>query len=268
MRILPVCLLALACAAPETGERAYPVAIQVPGGIGFLHDGLAGPPVPGSEGAQTFCWDRQGHGFYLTAGGTLKWIPTEGGEPRTLVDGFKALRFPDVSDQGVIAFGATREDGAGEGWQIWLVNEDGSGLRQITEGYDPSWSPDGFYFERYEPETGIYFYDLANASARPVLPPGSRDYTVECSPSGRYLAFSREGALILHDVAGDSTRPLTDGSTYDCFASFSPDERELVFYREANGRNWLVHCEIATGREQVFPMTLQVTPAYPPPPER
>ena len=178
---------------------------------------------------------------------------------------FEAL---SVVGAGVIAFSATNAEGTGEGWEIWLVNEDGSDLRRLVEGYDPSWSPNGLYFEKYDPGPKLYHYELATGSVRPVLEGINRDYTVECSPSGRYLAFSRDRTLMLYTIADGSLRAITDGPDYDRFASFSPDENNVVFYRETSddGMNWLVYYEIATGQERMVPMPVQVTPAYAPRP--
>ncbi|HEY0605592.1 MAG TPA: hypothetical protein VGD58_21900 [Herpetosiphonaceae bacterium] len=56
-------------------------------------------------------------------------------------------------------------------WDLWLINPDGSGLRQLThlqEDYPiPSWSPDGAWIG-FKGELGLYVVDLAEGKVRRV----------------------------------------------------------------------------------------------------
>jgi Tol biopolymer transport system component len=63
-----------------------------------------------------------------------------GGTPRRLT--YRGGGFPSWSPRGTrLAFFRAREDGRGA--SIYLVRRDGSGLRRLTSGYAPTWSPDG-----------------------------------------------------------------------------------------------------------------------------
>lgn len=56
-------------------------------------------------------------------------------------------------------------------WDLWLINADGSGLRQLTEIQEdypiPTWSPDGAWIG-FKGEMGLYVVDLAEGKVRRV----------------------------------------------------------------------------------------------------
>lgn len=56
-------------------------------------------------------------------------------------------------------------------WDLWLINPDGSGLRQLTHLQEdfpiPSWSPDGAWIG-FKGELGLYVVDVAGGKVRRV----------------------------------------------------------------------------------------------------
>jgi serine/threonine protein kinase/Tol biopolymer transport system component len=85
---------------------------------------------------------------------------------------------------------------AGDNSDLWIVNADGAGPRQLTN--DEYWESDA-----------------------------------TASPDGRYIVFQsdRTGNLNLWrtDVDGTNPKPLTDGSAVDTYPTISPDSQWVVF---------------------------------------
>ena len=77
------------------------------------------------------------------------------------------------------------------GGSIYLVNADGSGLRRLTDGFDPALAPDGqrVAFTRWNEPRGVWIYDLrTNEEYLVVHANGARAPT--WSPDSGELAFS------------------------------------------------------------------------------
>ena len=78
----------------------------------------------------------------------------------------------------------------GSGGDIYVVNADGSGLRRLTEGMDPSWSPDGaqVVFARWTEPWGIYAINGDGSNER-LLFSSSVARSPVFSPDGSQIAF-------------------------------------------------------------------------------
>jgi Tol biopolymer transport system component len=151
---------------------------------------------------------------------------------------------------------------------IYVMNDDGSNLRQITqkvhpalgEDTDPQWSPDGhsIVFQRLnvrtaQPVDGIalWIVNLRNASERQLTPFDLRGGdTPDWSPDGTHILFhsNNDGpdnvSANLYTIRADGTdlRQLTfaqDGEKQYLGSSYSPDGKMIVFGRrpETGGIN-------------------------------
>jgi len=84
----------------------------------------------------------------------------------------------------------------GSGGDIYAVNADGTGLRHLTQGMDPSWSPDGsqVVFARWTEPWGIYTINADGSNERLLFSSNSARGPV-FSPDGTQIAFffSTEG---------------------------------------------------------------------------
>ena len=128
---------------PATGEpTGAPIAITAPASY-------VGELTVGKDGTVAYsAFD------YDTAIKSVDFDPAAGtvvGQPRTILDGHRSWLHPDVSPDGRLV---TMRSFRGQE-DIWVVNADGSGLRQVTN--DPArdrgsrWAPDGsllFYSTR------------------------------------------------------------------------------------------------------------------------
>jgi len=87
----------------------------------------------------------------------------------------------------------------GSGGDIYVVNADGTGLRRLTQGMDPSWSPDGtrIVFARWTEPWGIY---VINAD-------GSNEHVVFSSNVARSPVWSPDGSQIAFFFTTDGWHP-------------------------------------------------------------
>ena len=133
--------------------------------------------------------------------------------------------------------------GRGRG-QLYVVNADGSGLRNLARITGPAlfssqlvWSPDGrtIYFGRYLVST-----DGSGARKLPYIP-----LIAVWSPDGRQIAFVGNGRtglpgpgaarskddseIYVMNADGSGTRRLTHNVGYDGEPAWSPDGRKIAF---------------------------------------
>jgi Tol biopolymer transport system component len=165
--------------------------------------------------------------------------------------------------RGTIAFGGVRGSGTSH---IWLVNADGSRLRQLTTGrgteFRPAWSPDGteLAFVSAPPlrgdESSVYEEDWniclihADGSAEvcvtqneltnktPVL---EEEDTPSWSPDGSTIVYAchvqHEADICLIGREGSGMTQLTKGPAADLFPTWSLDGSKIFFIRIRSGAN-------------------------------
>lgn len=145
------------------------------------------------------------------------------------------------SPAGVIAFSRCGPDGCGNGTDIWLIKQDGSGLRRVTrQGVHnefPTWAPDGerLAFSRSDGfYGGIWTLNLTTGRAREVTGAFALDKQPSWSPDGAKIAFVRtfqRGGSELDAVgsSGSHLRRLAHGTGDFRHPSWSPHARLLAF---------------------------------------
>jgi hypothetical protein len=81
------------------------------------------------------------------------------------------------------------------GCDIYVIHADGSGLRRLTDGMDPAWSPDGkrVSFARWRDPRGIYVID-EDGSDETLLFGWSEAKAPAWSPDGSHIVFTRHQA--------------------------------------------------------------------------
>ena len=132
--------------------------------------------------------------------------------------------------------------------EIWVMYADGTSVRQITVGpepsRDPTWSPDAdalAFATGYTGDRDLYAIDADGYRPR-QLTRGSADDEAPAWSSRGQIAFVRlagraNGDLWRMPAVGGRARKLTTGGADDRSPAWSPDGRRMVFTRlPARGR--------------------------------
>jgi Tol biopolymer transport system component len=175
--------------------------------------------------------------------GEIHVMRADGTADRALVlegDNFNPAWSPDGSR---IVFAGSR---GGEP-DIFVMEADGSGVRQLTDDaasdWAPTWSPDGSAVAFISNRSGtfdIYRLDPAGGVATPVTTGPADDYDPAWSPDGRQIAFTsnRSGDYAVWVAAADGAAepaivPTGEGNAY--MPSWSPDGTRLAFSSSRTG---------------------------------
>ncbi|MBU0492616.1 MAG: hypothetical protein KKA73_11510 [Chloroflexi bacterium] len=141
--------------------------------------------------------------------------------------------------EGQLAFNSNR-DGH---YEVFLVNSDGTGLRQLTVGGQgerlaPSWSPDGTRIAYYIQTRAMYMaipedlmiLDVAQPQAEPTrvsFTPPVVDRDPAWSPDGQTFAYCSDFALQTCNLDGSNVRVLLD--EHKCYMPcWSPDSTRIA----------------------------------------
>jgi|tagenome__1003787_1003787.scaffolds.fasta_scaffold20985004_1 Tol biopolymer transport system component len=152
--------------------------------------------------------------------------------------------FPTISPNGrQIAFNYN----SGEGPDLYLINVDGTGLRQLTADHAslfPRWSPDGSriaFATASELGTGVIATILVHGNGeRRILTTNLWDsFAPIYTPNGKQIVFqsSRGGfvsAVWIMNVDGSNQRRLTRPGLRGAANAISPDGRRLLLINNLN----------------------------------
>jgi hypothetical protein len=145
-------------------------------------------------------------------------------------------------DGSKIAFGSGR-DGS---WDIYVMNDDGSGLTRLTSEVardeQPAWSPDGTRIAFTSNRDGDFEIHVMNADGSGVVQltdHPAQDGSPAWSPDGTRIAFTshRDGnsELYVMNADGTNTVRLTNFPDDAIHPEWSPDGRKILFTRTDGG---------------------------------
>ena len=161
----------------------------------------------------------------------------------------------DMSPDGTkIAFGSAR---GGAGMDIWVVNRDGSGLRQLTTNptidNSPRWSPNGAQIAFVSDRTGnpkIYTMS-ADGLQQTALPTGcGRADRPTWAPSltGLMIAYTCQGSgghdIDVYDFSTKQARRITDSIGTNESPTFAPNGRHIMFFTSRWGKKQIAVIDI------------------------
>ena len=175
------------------------------------------------------------------AGGGATYTVNPDGTQRRRVSSSGADGDPALSPLGTkIAFERTR----GADRDIWSMNADGSGQRQLTSNptldAHPSWSPGGtklLFIRDLSGNLDIHTMNPDGSGAARLTKASGRDYAPAWSRSGR-IAFVREAGgnddIYTMSPDGSGLRRVTSRSAKDTSPSWSPGSTKIAFVRSGN----------------------------------
>src|SRR5262245_20210285 len=182
--------------------RVRILGIGVLGLVAALHGAPAAPPtidVTVHEGtSMSVSASPDGRMLAIDLQGSIWTLPAAGGVAQRITDVFNDARQPAWSPDGkTIAFFGYRDGG----YDLWLIDTDGSHQRQLTWGpfddREPIWSHDGahiaFSSDRGDPlgsNYNIWSIDVRSGELRQVTTDPADDSMPSWSPDDREIAYA------------------------------------------------------------------------------
>jgi TolB protein len=157
---------------------------------------------------------------------------------------------PPAKRLGRIVFSSDRS-GA---WRIWTIEQDGTGLKQLTKGkqdghdVDPAFSPDLksiLFTSTRGGKAGVWTMSLDGTKPKRICD-GDQ---ASGSPDGKRIAFRRAGRILTRELKSGKERAITPKGWTACSGpAWGPDGKTLAFARLKEGAN-AVYLVAAAGGE-------------------
>jgi Tol biopolymer transport system component len=173
---------------------------------------------------------------------------------------------PSYSANGrLVAFARTDPLARPAASHIYVMNADGSGVRQLTDGdssdSNPSFSPNGrwmvFDRRRGSHVYSIFVVNLDGSGERQLTHGAHRDQAPVFAPNGRWIAFTsnrdkdaRSDQSDIFSMRRDGSRlkVLVDGPHDESDPDISPDGRNVVFASNRDHRTSNIFVARSSGR--------------------
>jgi Tol biopolymer transport system component/tRNA A-37 threonylcarbamoyl transferase component Bud32 len=187
---------------------------------------------------------------------TLTYTPTPTPTPTRTV--YVIPPTPHGGGGGLIAFASDRSGKP----NIWVINQDRSGLVQLTDLQDgacqPEWSPDGKKLvfvspcaddSDFYPNAGLFLMNADGSNQKLLMKVPGGDYDPAWSPDGKYIAFTslrrqdQMAQIYILTLADNSVARLPDPENLpDSQPAWSPDGQQIAFTRSST-HVWIMSVE-------------------------
>ncbi len=248
-------------------------AVAAGGGIALTAVGTSPNPidVTVTEGTNLAATVSPDHNTIIMDLQNRLWsMPIDGGDAKPLTDWLLEPSRPDWSPRGDLV---TFESYKGGTFHIWVMNPDGSGVRQLTTGHgddrDPRFSPDGtkiaFSSDRaFAGSYDVWVVDVASGSLTQITNGAADEFEPTWSPDGSRIAFvsgtGSTGTTIQSITSAGSPSSATNteitapaGSRLNS-PSWSPDGKRIAYLQFAANKSWLMVSGTRVGASNdVFP---------------
>ncbi len=227
-------------------SRPFLIAALIALAVGALATAPAQATFPGKPGPIVYSKVNTGEAVGVT-GGLFSHGPRVGQKPRQLTsEGYDNT--PSFSADGRrIVFAGNRDLLASGGSHVYVMNADGSGVKQLTVGEsydsDPTFSPDGrtVVFDRIESSASrrhLYAVGVDGSGLRQLTDGSYNESDPVFSPDGERVIYVsnadhdvRTDRADIFSMAPDGThqKVLIDGPRNETEPDVSPDGRRIVF---------------------------------------
>lgn len=186
-----------------------------------------------------------GNGKVAFASGGIQVSNTDGSGRTNLTPTISTAVRPVWSPAGSqIAFlvvGADEVDGYQPAGELWVVNGDGTGLRQLValEAHGHSWSPDGTRIA-FLASGDVHVVDVAGGEVKRLTPDGGSKSPPSWSPDGTKLVYARYRRSISVIESGDGTLIHEHAIEGAWNAAWSPDGTRIAFMRIASSPTYTI----------------------------
>lgn len=212
--------------------------------------GLVAVPTATGEPSDSIALASTNASFSTTASPTIRIAPTLS---PSLTDAPTPTRTitPNPTPLGGSRLIAYASESSGQP-QIFVINSDGTGNRQVTDLADgacqPDWSPDGLRLVfispckdnlNYYPTSGLFIINRDGSGLLPLPKESGGDFDPDWSPDGSKIAFaSTRGSgrpqIYIIDLQGQEYQVKPEEYTYETQPSWSPDGQQLLYILTSN----------------------------------
>jgi TolB protein len=191
--------------------------------------------------------------IYVLDVGTRKIVRLTSNEDEQFAD------FPSWSKSGKLVY----SESECEGCAARLFASDVTGSKRariasdVTNTFQPVWSPDERRIVVSKPGSGIYVIDARDGSAK-RLSRGESDEAPAWSPDGKQILFHRQVTATNWDIyeiepGGGSLHRLTRDPGQQLHPAWSADGRKIAFAEQHSSGNWVIYSmnPDRSGRRQI-----------------